>query len=127
MLHQLALPFLISALAFAICYLYWTTKPSTPLPPGPPAHPWIGHLLKLPAAYQEGIFHEWSKIYGDIRSLSPLSYSPDLPSCPGDVTYLHILGMPVIVLNTAQAAFDLLDERGFIYSDRPKFVMYVDL
>jgi hypothetical protein len=33
--------------------------------------------------------------------------------------YLDIAGQPIIVLNNAKAAADLLDRRGLIYSDRP--------
>lgn len=38
---------------------------------------------------------------------------------PGDVVYLSAFGKPVIVLNSAQAAIELLDKRSAIYSSRP--------
>ena len=31
------------------------------------------------------------------------------------------MGQPVVILNSAQAAIDLLDKRSSIYSDRPDF------
>ena len=46
---------------------------------------------------------------------------------PGDVVYIHILGQSVVFLNTAEAATDLLDKRGLIYSDKPSFVMAGEL
>lgn len=41
----------------------------------------------------------------------------------GDVMHLHFLGRSVIVLNSVQAAVDLLDKRSANYSDRPTFVI----
>ena len=45
----------------------------------------------------------------------------------GDVVYLHILGLGSVFLNSPDAAFDLLDKRGSIYSDKPGFVMAGEL
>ncbi|KAG6915684.1 hypothetical protein DXG01_010412 [Tephrocybe rancida] len=75
-----------------------------PLPPGPPADPIIGHLRKIPPANQATLFYEWGKIYGDVM-------------------YLEVLGQPIVVLNSAEAAVDLLDRRSANYSDRPRFVI----
>lgn len=41
----------------------------------------------------------------------------------GDVVYLNVLGQPMVVLNSLQAAQDLLDKRSANYSDRPDSVM----
>lgn len=41
-----------------------------------------------------------------------------------DVLYFNILGQPVVVLNSVQAAIDLLDKRGANYCDRPRFVLF---
>jgi hypothetical protein len=40
---------------------------------------------------------------------------------------MHVFGLPIIFLNTAEAAFDLLDKRGSVYSDRPNMVMAGEL
>jgi len=37
--------------------------------------------------------------------------------------YLNALGQPILVLNSLKSAFDLLDRRASIYSDRPRFIM----
>lgn len=37
------------------------------------------------------------------------------------------LGKPTIIVNSYQAAYDLLEKRSSIYSDRPHFVMLRDL
>jgi hypothetical protein len=42
----------------------------------------------------------------------------------GDVMRLEVLGRTMIILDSYQAATDLLEKRGAIYSDRPKFTVY---
>jgi hypothetical protein len=37
---------------------------------------------------------------------------------------LQVLGRSIIILDTHQAAADLLDKKGSIYSDRPEFPLY---
>jgi len=37
--------------------------------------------------------------------------------------YLDAAGQPTVVLNSLKAAFDLLERRASIYSDRPRFLM----
>jgi len=41
--------------------------------------------------------------------------------------HLEVFGRHMIVLNTAQAAHDLMDKRAAIYSDRPRMIMFVEL
>ncbi|KAK3312975.1 cytochrome P450 [Apodospora peruviana] len=41
----------------------------------------------------------------------------------GDVVYLQMGPTPTIILGSAQAAWDLLERRGNIYSSRPRFIM----
>ncbi|KAH7363238.1 cytochrome P450 [Plectosphaerella cucumerina] len=41
----------------------------------------------------------------------------------GDVVYLQLGPTPTIVLGSAQAAWDLLEKRGAIFSSRPRFIM----
>lgn len=38
--------------------------------------------------------------------------------------HLKVLGRSIIILDSYQAAVDLLDKRGLVYSDRPKFTLY---
>ena len=37
--------------------------------------------------------------------------------------YLNALGQPIIVINDLKAAYELLDRRANIYSDRPRFIV----
>jgi hypothetical protein len=41
--------------------------------------------------------------------------------------YLHVLGQGLVFLNSPEAAVDLLDKRGSIYSDKPSLVMAGEL
>ncbi|EKM55767.1 uncharacterized protein PHACADRAFT_184539 [Phanerochaete carnosa HHB-10118-sp] len=48
------------------------------------------------------IFYDWSRRYGDVM-------------------YLEVIGKPIVVLSSEDAASDLLDKRSSIYSDRSSF------
>jgi hypothetical protein len=41
-----------------------------------------------------------------------------------DVLHVNFIGQHVVILNSAQAAIDLLDKRSNIYSDRPDFEFF---
>ncbi|KAF9495090.1 cytochrome P450 [Pleurotus eryngii] len=85
-----------------------------PLPPGPPADPVIGHLRVFPKANPELVFHDWAKIY------VPHSYQQVIRRCHS----LSFFGRSLVVLNSLQAAVELLEKRSAIYSDRPDFIVY---
>ncbi|OJT11090.1 O-methylsterigmatocystin oxidoreductase [Trametes pubescens] len=85
----------------------WVRKSRKP-PPGPRGLPVLGNALQLPTTFAERAFHEWGKTFGDI-------------------VYFEILRTPAIVLNSVEAARDLLDKRSAIYSDRPRLVMLMEL
>ncbi|TDL28096.1 cytochrome P450 [Rickenella mellea] len=86
----------------------WTTSNGHPLPPGPPAEPFIGHIRILPSQYQWKTFAELGRKYGDI-------------------VYMHIFGRPMIVLNSILSATELMVERGANYSDRPRLVLLSEI
>ncbi|KAJ7672000.1 hypothetical protein B0H17DRAFT_947905, partial [Mycena rosella] len=73
--------------------------------PGPPGDPVIGNLRHMLADQPALVFHEWSKKYDD-------------------VIYFEVLGRWIIILDTHQAAVDLLEKRSSNYSDRPVFTLY---
>ncbi|TFY71792.1 hypothetical protein EVG20_g1219 [Dentipellis fragilis] len=74
------------------------------MPPGPRGVPWIGNRHQVPSIKPWRKFAQWNREYGPVTSL--------------------FLGRtPVIVLGTAQAAWDLLEKRSDIYSSRPRFIM----
>ena len=41
--------------------------------------------------------------------------------------HLQVFGSHTIVLNSAQAAADLMDKRAAIYSNRPRMPMFIEL
>jgi len=45
----------------------------------------------------------------------------------GDIIHVHVLGRHMVVLSSLQAARDLLESRGSIYSDRPRFVLLSEM
>jgi hypothetical protein len=59
---------------------------------------------------------------------APTLYLPPtahLLSPLGDLIYMEVFGTPIALLNT-EAALDLLDKRGALYSDRPASAMAAD-
>ncbi|KDQ63647.1 hypothetical protein JAAARDRAFT_29676 [Jaapia argillacea MUCL 33604] len=76
------------------------------LPPGPKSS-WFGQV-ELPKTYQWKTYAEWRKIYGDL-------------------IYIHVFGNPLLVINSAKVASDLLDKRSGNYSSRPVRTMVTEL
>ena len=105
------------------CFALWFSrnlKKHPSLPPGPPAEPLIGHLRLIPPNNPETLFYELGKTYGTYL-LNVLLSLVLTSMILGDVVHLQLLGRSIIVLNSVQAAIDLLDKRGANYSDRPAF------
>ncbi|PPR02448.1 hypothetical protein CVT24_001997 [Panaeolus cyanescens] len=89
---------------FAILSIYRFFKSNPSLPPGPKGLPFIGNALDMPTQKEWLKFAQWGEIFGDICSVT-------------------VLGQPLIILNSAQAAIDMLDKKSAIYSDRPVLQM----
>ncbi|KAK1778024.1 cytochrome P450 [Copromyces sp. CBS 386.78] len=80
-----------------------------PLPPSPPGDFLLGHYRHVPEDESFRKYSEWSKKYNS------------------DVLYFETLGTKWVVLNSYEAAHELLDVRGRKYSDRPRFVMFEEM
>ncbi|KAK0439110.1 cytochrome P450 [Armillaria borealis] len=89
-------------------FLFYQPRRNAPFPPGPRGLPLAGNLLDIPSQKEWLTFAKWGEIYGDILSVS-------------------ILGRRLVVINSAQAAIDILDKKGTIYSDRPIMGMIGEL
>lgn len=103
--------FVFAALASLLVALFmWfrKAKASAFLPPGPKPVPLLGNIRELTTKELWLPAHQWAKQYGD-------------------VVYLHVLGQGLVFLNSPEAAVDLLDKRGSIYSDKPSLVMAGEL
>ncbi|EJD43723.1 cytochrome P450 [Auricularia subglabra TFB-10046 SS5] len=92
----LVIPALFALYRVATAY----RRPQLPYPPGPKGHWLLGNLRDMPAVEPWLRFSEWAAKYGD-------------------VTYLNVLGRPIVVLNTLDACRELLDRRGAAWSGRP--------
>ncbi|PIL24606.1 cytochrome P450 [Ganoderma sinense ZZ0214-1] len=79
-------------------------------PPGPPRRLLVGNLRDIPSGG-----YEWE------------SYREIAKKCGSDVVYLTALGTKLLVLSSFEAARDLLDRKGAIYSSRPRLVMINEL
>ncbi|THV05395.1 cytochrome P450 [Dendrothele bispora CBS 962.96] len=74
------------------------------LPPGPKGLPIVGNIFDMPSENAWVTFAKWGEVYGDISSIT-------------------VFGQTIVVLNSARAAFELLDKKSSIYSDRPVLQM----
>ncbi|EED79205.1 predicted protein [Postia placenta Mad-698-R] len=97
-------------LGLVAAYYVWLylDKPKKALPPGPKPLPIVGNITNLTAQELWLRASQWAKSYGD-------------------VVYLHVFGQGLVFLNDYDAAVDLLEKRGAIYSDKPGLIMAGDL
>ncbi|KAK7692903.1 hypothetical protein QCA50_004539 [Cerrena zonata] len=75
-----------------------------PLPPGPNGIPLIGNVFDIPKTMPWKAFRDLASVYGD-------------------VLFLRVPTQNIVVLNSTQAAFDLLEKRSDIYSSRISKIM----
>ncbi|EIW55314.1 cytochrome P450 [Trametes versicolor FP-101664 SS1] len=104
----IAVPTMLIALSFALvaAAVLWAhrVRSKLPLPPGPRPLPFIGNLFDMPKKHLAPALRELGEKYGEL-------------------TYLNILGQPMIILNSYEAAVGLLESRSANTSDRPGVVM----
>ncbi|VDC00556.1 unnamed protein product [Peniophora sp. CBMAI 1063] len=89
-------------------WAYLLSRRITRLPPSPKLWPVIGAAREMMSKELWLVAQRWGKELGD-------------------VIYLSVMGQGIVFLNSRKAAFDLLDRRGGIYSDRPHLVMSGEL
>ncbi|KAI0631045.1 O-methylsterigmatocystin oxidoreductase [Trametes polyzona] len=103
-------PTIVLVLALVLAAVIWGRKDSKgrrsslPLPPGPRPLPVIGNLFDMPTKRLAPTLRELGDKYGDI-------------------VYLDMLGQPIIVINSYDAAIGLLEGRSTNTSDRQQIVM----
>ncbi|KXN82772.1 O-methylsterigmatocystin oxidoreductase [Leucoagaricus sp. SymC.cos] len=100
---MVSLDICLSASSFFLAlYLYLRkrrSRGSLPLPPGPKGWPIIGNMLDMPTEFEWKTYNEWCKKYGT------------------DILHVPVMGTNLIVLDSAEAVFDLMERRSSIYSD----------
>ncbi|KAF8729783.1 cytochrome P450 family, partial [Rhizoctonia solani] len=101
------LPISLAALFFYQCWRL-IRRPNIRHPPSPASLPLVGNLFSIPSGQECVAFAE---IGEKLKS---------------DIVYLELFGQKIVVLNSAEAASDLLDKRSGIYSDRPSIPMVTD-
>ncbi|KAF8168805.1 cytochrome P450 [Mycena galopus ATCC 62051] len=92
----------------ALLCFYYLVRPrnrTAPYPPGPPGLPFVGNAFDLPAKTPWKAYREWGQKYNS------------------DVVSVEVFGKRFVVINTIEAAEDLFETRGAIYSSRPSFSM----
>jgi len=95
-----------------------------PLPPGPKTT-WLGGS-QLPQTYHWLTYARWKDTFGLLCLILPSDVNSQSFTI-GDIIYIYAFGNPIIVLNTAEAANQLLDKRSDIYSSRPLRTMVGEL
>jgi hypothetical protein len=98
---------LAAMLSWLARYLYRRHRSSRhilPFPPGPKPLPLLGNLFDMPTSREYEVYTQWGKKYGD-------------------VVHVNALGQHIIILNSMEAANELLDQRSTIYSSRPYIPM----
>ncbi|EIN09176.1 cytochrome P450 [Punctularia strigosozonata HHB-11173 SS5] len=101
----------VTALVVGLSIFGWRrSRGGRTYPPGPPAHPLLGNLKDIPTGGSE-----W------------LAYEQLGKRIGSDVIYMTALGSHLLVLNSFEAARDLLDKKGSLYSSRPRLVMIKEM
>ncbi|KAK7677845.1 hypothetical protein QCA50_019157 [Cerrena zonata] len=99
----------ISFVGIVVLHSWWkATNESMSYPPGPVKLPLIGSVHLLPQRYQERTLAEWGKTFGDI-------------------VFAKLFQTPAIIISSYDIARDLMERRSGNYSDRPRFILIVEL
>lgn len=100
--------FVTISLSFLLLYQSISRKTQKPFPPGPKPLPLIGNLLDIPKTRIYKKFEEWAKIYGGI-------------------VHINVLNSHIFIINDPKYVAEILESKGRMYSERPKFMMAGEL
>ena len=105
------------ASALASVVLLTRRKRHGPYPPGPRPLPILGNILDVPRERAWNTFRNWSRLYSASRWYSSDSRDSLQPS-DSDVVHIKLLGTHMVVLHSAEAAKELFEKHGAVFSDR---------
>ncbi|KDR71393.1 hypothetical protein GALMADRAFT_102730 [Galerina marginata CBS 339.88] len=103
------LVFLATFAATAFIYTKGKTCLRPPYPPGPRKLPVLGNLLDLPTKFEWETYARWGKKY------------------KSEIIHLNAAGYDIVVLNSFDAANDIMERRSATYSSRPPLTMINEL
>ena len=123
---EMELTLAIGIVCLLITLLIWFRGSSAhSLPPGPRPVPLLGNFRDLTTKEFWLPVTKWAKQYGESNA-DTLDFQMTT-DVAGDVIYLYIPGRSLVYLSSPEAAFELLDKRGSIYSDKPSLIMSREL
>ncbi|KDQ52240.1 hypothetical protein JAAARDRAFT_40360 [Jaapia argillacea MUCL 33604] len=98
--------FIFSGILVGYLFVGWfrSRKKHSLCPPGPSGVPILGNIFHMPTEASWITFSRWGEIWGDIISV-------------------RVLQQPIIILNSASIATEMLNKKSAIYSDRPTMMM----
>lgn len=120
--HNIATGIIVASTLLLIIRTLWVRKRSARPPPGPPGEWILGNARQLPTESSWIYYAQLKEKYGEII-LKGVYLVLQLTHTTGDVIHLSALGQPLLILGSYQAAYDLLNRRAAIYSDRPRSVL----
>lgn len=96
------------------------SRRSLPLPPGPKGWPVIGNILDVPKEKRHIAFMEMGHKYGLQTQATGFIHNHQLTRLTeSDLLYFDMAnGMSLLILNSAEAAYDFFVERSGLYSGR---------
>lgn len=100
-------------------------RSSFPLPPGPKPLPIVGNLFDLPSGVEAEHWAKHAHLYGMflwyLQSAPSLTVSRKL----GPISSVSMFGQTIVIVNSLQTAFNLMEGKSSIYSSRPRSVFGV--
>jgi hypothetical protein len=115
---------LAASVLFAATVLHHARNYALPLPPGPAKRFLAGNIPDMPTKEQWLTFDAWKQQYGGSLVSTDVSCGSRFR---GDMVHLRVGGQDIILVYTHEAAFELMERRSSIYSDRPPLIMLNEL
>ena len=120
-------PFSSPLLVFSYLYSYGSESPSLHRVPFPQVQNLFLCLAMLETSEHKSSGSLQQIGQNNTASTDHLFLANILNPLKGDIVYLHVLGIGLVFINSIDAASDLMDKRGSIYSDKPSLVMAGEL